>query len=263
MADVAMLAGVGLLLLYLVLDAVKPARRFVKVPWWRLKGLLFFVVMFALNGVLPAVAAEVLAPSSLLGMDRLPLAAQFLLGTIGMQFVVYWYHRAAHRSDVMWRWLHQMHHSAERMDIYGAAYFHPFEMLAQIVTGILVMGPVMGLSADGAGLVGAFAFMLATWQHANINTPAWVGYLVQRPEGHTVHHARGVHNHNFGDIALWDLVFGTFKNPKTIDAQAGFSDFASREVGAMLLGRDVSGGNLGQREGTASSPAAVRVASAA
>jgi sterol desaturase/sphingolipid hydroxylase (fatty acid hydroxylase superfamily) len=248
MGDVLMVVGLGLLLVYFALDAFRPARNFVKVPRWRMKGVIFTVLMLALNGALPALAASAIGQASLLHLARLPLAAESLVGLVAFQFVIYWYHRLAHRFDFLWRWLHQMHHSAERVDIYGAAYFHPFEMVTQIALGVLVVEPLLGMSADGAGIAGAFGFMLATFQHANIKTPAWLGYVIQRPEAHTVHHARGVHNYNFGDISLWDMVFGTFRNPRTIDTEAGFSDFASRRLGAMLLGRDVSGGNRGQKE---------------
>lgn len=36
------------------------------------------------------------------------------------------------------------------------------------------------------------------------------------------------------------MLFGTFRNPKTMNEEAGFYDGASSRVGEMLLGRDVS-----------------------
>jgi len=56
------------------------------------------------------------------------------LGTIGgaavgvlvYEFVHYWYHRAAHEWNWLWR-LHQMHHSAESLDAFGANYIHPLD----------------------------------------------------------------------------------------------------------------------------------------
>ena len=55
-----------------------------------------------------------------------------------------------------------------------------------------------------------------------------------------VHHARGIHAYNYGNFPLWDVLFGTFRNPATFPQEAGFWDGASARVGAMLLGRDVS-----------------------
>ena len=74
----------------------------------------------------------------------------------------------------------------------------------------------------------------AAFQHANIATPRWLGYLVQRPESHAVHHAQSVHHYNFSDLPLWDMVFGTFVNPEKADFAVGFWKGASAELGGML-----------------------------
>jgi sterol desaturase/sphingolipid hydroxylase (fatty acid hydroxylase superfamily) len=55
-----------------------------------------------------------------------------------------------------------------------------------------------------------------------------------------VHHARGVHAYNYANFPLWDLAFGTFRNPASFMEQAGFREGASAELGAMLMGRDIS-----------------------
>ena len=82
---------------------------------------------------------------------------------------------------------------------------------------------------------------LGIFQHANLKTPAWLGYLVVRPESHARHHERGVHAKNYSDLPLWDLLFGTFENPATWNGLAGFYSGASRRLGALLGGRDISG----------------------
>jgi sterol desaturase/sphingolipid hydroxylase (fatty acid hydroxylase superfamily) len=148
--------------------------------------------------------------------------------------------------DFLWRWFHQMHHSAERFDTYGAFLFHPFDMLLNIAISVAVPGAILGLGAEATGLVGAVSFFLAFFQHANIRTPRWLGWLVQRPEGHGVHHQRGVHAGNFGNLSLWDQVFGTFSNPATAPAEAGFYEGGTERMKDMLLGRDISGGYRGQ-----------------
>jgi len=38
-------------------------------------------------------------------------------------------HRTLHNVPLLWRWTHQMHHSAERMDLAGLSYTHPFDTL--------------------------------------------------------------------------------------------------------------------------------------
>jgi sterol desaturase/sphingolipid hydroxylase (fatty acid hydroxylase superfamily) len=79
------------------------------------------------------------------------------------------------------------------------------------------------------------------FQHMNKRTPRWVGYFIQRPESHCIHHARGVHAFNYSDVPMWDMLFGTFRNPRSVEGvEAGFYDGASRRVGEMLRGRDVT-----------------------
>ena len=78
------------------------------------------------------------------------------------------------------------------------------------------------------------------FQHANIKTPRWLGYIVQRPESHCVHHERGVHRFNYSDLPLWDMVFGTFRNPAEWQGEAGFYKGASSRVLEMLAFQDVS-----------------------
>jgi sterol desaturase/sphingolipid hydroxylase (fatty acid hydroxylase superfamily) len=55
-----------------------------------------------------------------------------------------------------------------------------------------------------------------------------------------VHHQRGVHAWNYSDLPLFDLLFGTFRNPPAHMPQQGFHDGASTRVLEMLVFRDVS-----------------------
>ena len=64
--------------------------------------------------------------------------------------------------------------------------------------------------------------------------------MIARPESHSVHHQRGVHAFNYSDLPLWDMVFGTFRNPIEFNAECGFWDGASSQMLPMLAGRDVS-----------------------
>ncbi len=98
---------------------------------------------------------------------------------------------------------------------------------------------VLGISPDAAALAGYLSFFVGVFQHLNVRTPQWIGFVIQRPEAHAVHHTRGVHAYNYGNFMLWDILFGTFRNPGLHVQPAGFWDGASAKVGAMLIGRDV------------------------
>lgn len=100
--------------------------------------------------------------------------------------------------------------------------------------------PLLGLRPEAGAVGAAFLTFNAMFQHANLRTPRWLGYLIQRPESHGVHHERGVHKYNYSDVPLWDMVFGTFYNPPVWEGEAGFYKGASSRVGDMLIGRDIS-----------------------
>jgi sterol desaturase/sphingolipid hydroxylase (fatty acid hydroxylase superfamily) len=92
----------------------------------------------------------------------------------------------------------------------------------------------------------AATMFLATFQHTNIRTPQWLGRLVQRPESHSVHHGRGIHHYNYSDLPLFDLIFGTFRNPKELVTESGFEGVSSAQILDMLVGRDVAAGDFEQ-----------------
>ncbi len=152
-----------------------------------------------------------------------------------------WYHRTAHRFDVLWRLAHQMHHSAEAMDAFSAQYLHPVDVFMFTSLGSLVFYPLLGLTVEAGLVAGAWLGFNAMFQHANVRTPRWIGYLIQRPESHVVHHQRGRHRYNYANLPLWDMAFGTFRNPRSVDGvAAGFYTGASSRILDMLLFRDVS-----------------------
>lgn len=223
----------------LVLERVFPARKLPPVRGWLLKGIVFFVLGGAMSALLPALVASALGGHTLLRLGVLGPVIGGIVGFIATDIEAYAVHRLLHNVPFLWRWTHQMHHSAERIDIAGAAYFHPLDNLVQGgLSSLAVL--LLGLSPDAAALAGFLGFFVAMFQHWNVRTPQWLGWIIQRPEAHAVHHARGVHAYNYGNFMLWDILFGTFRNPAAFNEQAGFWDGASTKVGAMLLGRDVS-----------------------
>jgi sterol desaturase/sphingolipid hydroxylase (fatty acid hydroxylase superfamily) len=119
-------------------------------------------------------------------------------------------------------------------------YFHPLDLIGFTFVGSFSLVMLVGVTGEAALIAGVVTFIVATFQHANIRTPRWLGYIIHRPENHALHHARGVHGHNYGDIALFDIIFGTFRNPESFPAKAGYYDGASARMGEMLIGRDVT-----------------------
>jgi len=236
-AIVTLLIPVTFLLAF-ALERLFPARPLPKVKWWVLKGFVFFFITGTINALVPALVTTVVGPHAPVHSDGWSMLLSVPLLVASAEILAYFVHRGMHNVHFVWRWTHQMHHSAERMDIPGAAYFHPFDIALQAGIGSLAPA-LLGASADAAALAGFIGFAAAMFQHMNVRTPQWLGYVIQRPEMHSVHHARGVHAYNYGNFSFMDLLFGTFRNPKDFSAEAGFWDGASKKLGAMLLGRDV------------------------
>lgn len=126
-----------------------------------------------------------------------------------------------HSSPLLWRVFHRTHHTANRLDTYGAFYFSPMDMVGWTVLASLCLTLVVGLSAQAATAVLLITTFFSIFQHANIKTPRWLGYIIQRPESHTVHHAEGIHRFNYSDLPLFDIVFGTFRNPLGFEYRVG------------------------------------------
>lgn len=233
----------GVLAFFLLLAALEsafPRRRLPRVPLWRLGGALSLLVAIGISGSVPLLWDAWFAEHRLIDARGLGTLGGAVAGFLTYQAGLYVWHRLLHRVPLLWRALHQMHHSAERIDVWGAYWFHPLDVVAfSALTSLCLVG-VLGVSAEAALIASLAATACSLFQHANLRTPRWLGWLVQRPENHAVHHERGLHAFNYGDIALFDVLLGTFRNPRTHDRAAGFRDGASREVAAMLIGRDVS-----------------------
>lgn len=225
---------------FALLDLVARARIFPDVPGWRIKGAAFTALYFAAATALPLVWDGFLGQYRLVDATALPLLVQIVGGVLALELGIYAWHRTMHRTPFLWRWFHQIHHSAERVDVWGAFYFSPLDMLGWNLLTSLVLVLGFGIGAEAAIAIGIFLTFLAMFQHANLKTPHWLGYLIVRPESHALHHERAVHRYNYCDLPLWDMVFGTFRNPRTWNAEAGFSDGASRRLGAMLTGREIA-----------------------
>ena len=97
-----------------------------------------------------------------------------------------------------------------------------------------------GLGPEAAAITVLLTGLAELFYHWNVRTPHWLGPFFQRPEMHCVHHQEGLHHYNYADLPLWDLLFGTYHNPRGFDARCGFGDEAEHRIGAMLGGRDVS-----------------------
>lgn len=249
--DIADLVGLLVPVLFFLMLAVEwrwPARRFPPRKGWRWMGVGFLVLIASIGATVPQwLPIDWMAAHRWMDGTGLGVLGGTVIGWIVLSAVNYAYHRSCHAVAPMWQLLHQIHHSPQRVDIPGAVLFHPLEMVVQTLLMLFVTVIVLGLAPLAASLVGVVAAFHGLFQHWNVNTPVWLGYLIQRPEAHCEHHRLGVHADNYGDLPWWDLLLGTFRNPPHFDGRCGFESPVDRRVGAMLGWVDVNRSVYGAR----------------
>jgi sterol desaturase/sphingolipid hydroxylase (fatty acid hydroxylase superfamily) len=223
---------------FLLLDLAWRARRYDSPRGWRVRALAVSLAAFGVSLGAGVLWSRVLPQASLLDGAALGAWGGAAAGILAYELAHYWYHRAAHEWNWLWRLGHQMHHSAESLDAFGAYYLHPLDAALFTTWAALVFYPLLGLTPEAGAIAAAFLAFNAAFQHANIRTPRWLGCIVQRPESHAIHH--GIHRHNYSDLPLWDMIFGTFRNPRAAQPRAGFYGGASVRLAAMLMFRNVS-----------------------
>lgn len=242
----SLLAVVVIGLLAALAERCWPARPLPRVPGWWPRVLLLNLSQVGavlLAGALldPWLRArEVgLLPSS--GLQDLPPLVQGSLAYLVSACIYYVWHRARHEVPILWRWLHQTHHAPERIEVFMAFYKHPAEALLNVLLSSGIAFLLLGCSAEGAAVSVLLSGSAELFYHLNLRTPRWLGYLVQRPEMHRIHHQLGQHRHNYADLPLIDLICGTYLNPlPETEVTCGLGRELELRFEDQLLGRDLT-----------------------
>lgn len=199
-----------------------------------------------LNAVqlIATLAAGILFESAFRAVAIAPIGGAYPAPVVGLlsfllaSFFAYWWHRAMHRSPLLWRVFHQLHHSPSRIESLTSFYLHPFDGIAATFINAFCAYAVFGADAAGAAWGLLYAALNNLYIHVDRQTPRWTGPLLQRPEMHRVHHKRGHHAHNYG-LPVWDLLFGTYANPVERVDECGFSPDKEYQLRDMLRCKDV------------------------
>lgn len=226
---------------FLVVERVLPGRELPASPGWYLRAALLNAAQLGVvivGGITWSVWLQ--GPSLLHIADQMhPLAQGFVCWFVGT-FMFYWWHRARHRSNFLWLALHQIHHSPTRIETLTAFYKHPLEITINSILSTAIVFVLLGASVEASGWYSFFAALGEFFYHSNVRTPLWWGYFFQRPEQHSVHHQKNVHDFNYGDITWWDRMFGTFREAEHFVPQCGYAGTREQRLPAMLLLKDVN-----------------------
>lgn len=223
---------------FALVELVAKSGNFPAIARWRLRGIGFTLLYFALATYAPLFWDGWLGEHRLFAADTLPLWAQILGGFLAYELGVYIWHRTMHNTPVLWRFFHQMHHSAERLDIWGALYFHPLDTLAFTFVGGLSLVLGFGVSAEAAIVINLLATFSAC---SSTSTSARHSGSATSSSGPKVT-ARNT-NAASPPAIIPTCRCGTWSsahNPKEFVPEVGFYEGGSKRLGEMLIGRTIA-----------------------
>jgi sterol desaturase/sphingolipid hydroxylase (fatty acid hydroxylase superfamily) len=224
-----------------LIEATGSGRRWPRIRNWQWTGLVFFYALALINILVTQLTRLALPRAHLFDGARLGTVGGIAVGYLLISYGNAWLHRSYHRNPWLWRYVHRLHHAPERIDVAGVMYQSPLESAANALLFVGITTFVLGLDATaimGCAYVASFYGM---FQHFNIHTPQWLGFLIQRPESHGLHHRRGGHSGNFSDLPIWDMLWGSFENPRHFCGEVGFGHGVTQQLGRLLLGQPLRG----------------------
>lgn len=226
--------------IFFVAERIFPGRELPHSSGWYVRAVFLNLCQFGVVLLAGVTWDEWFRGDSILNIsDSFSSVTQGALSWFIGTFVFYWWHRARHKSNLLWVTLHQIHHSASRIEILTSFYKHPLEIASNSIIISFVLFVLLGASPEAAIWFNIFAAIGELFYHSNIKTPHWVGYVMQRPEHHSIHHQLDIHDFNYGDITWWDRLFGTFKDTMGFADQCGFRPGKESQLGKMLVFKDV------------------------
>lgn len=230
----------GVFAFYFILERLVPGWKLPTVPTWTIRVLAINFVQLIVVVLAGYTWEKWLSAYSLFHLSRyVSNALGGVIAYIVATFVFYWWHRWRHTVDFLWTHFHQIHHSPQRLEVITSFYKHPLEMVVNSIIGSLLVYTTLGLNAEAGAIYTLCTALGEFFYHTNVKTPQWVGYIFQRPEMHRIHHEYEKHSHNYGDIVWWDMLFGTYQNPKEFRSTCGFDNDKEQRLGDMLRFRDV------------------------
>jgi sterol desaturase/sphingolipid hydroxylase (fatty acid hydroxylase superfamily) len=226
-------------IIFFIFERILPARQLPESTGWYTRALFLGACQIGIVLLAGVGWNHWFDRSSLFHVARhMPPLAQGALGWFIGTFFFYWWHRARHDVNFLWRTCHQIHHSPARIEMVTSFYKHPLEMALDSILSSALMFALLGASPAAGAWFNAFAVVGEYFYHSNLRTPRWFGWFLQRPEHHSIHHQLDVHGFNYGDITWWDRLFGTFRESDQFAAQCGFPADHERRFAKMLIFRD-------------------------
>jgi sterol desaturase/sphingolipid hydroxylase (fatty acid hydroxylase superfamily) len=223
-------------LLMFIVELYQSGRHWAQVTgWWYRAALLNGIQVASVFGA-GVLWDRVMEGRGMWNLSGIATSIQVIVGYITVTFIYYWLHRVRHGIPFLWRWFHQVHHSPQRIEIITSFYKHPIEIIGNGILSSAILYLLCGVMPEAASITVLITGLAELFYHWNVKTPLLDRLPPQRPESHCVHH----HRQKFADLPFWDILFGTFHNPKKWENVCGFEDDRERGLGPMLVGKNVT-----------------------
>ena len=162
---------IGVALFIFMLEQLVPGWKLPKVSTWVARVIFLNIVQVSIALLAGITWNKWMMGHSLLHTsDALPpLLAGFAAYFVNT-FVTYWWHRARHANDTLWRLFHQLHHAPQRIEVFTSFYKHPTEMVFNSLLGSFVAYVVMGISIEAGAYYIMFAALGEMFYHSNLRT---------------------------------------------------------------------------------------------
>lgn len=193
----------------------------------KLRNLFYTLMYLTLGGVLLYYVIQ-LFPISETQYDFVSLWYSFLVVIVYIffgDFFYYWYHRAQHTFNWLWK-IHELHHSDTELNVTTSmrTYFleRPIQYLVLslpvfYVLSLTSLGDVIYLDQTAALSLAVIFTLWLFFTHTNIRFH--LGFLtkvITGPQLHRIHHSIEEHHRdtNFAQFfPIYDILFGTYVHP--------------------------------------------------
>jgi sterol desaturase/sphingolipid hydroxylase (fatty acid hydroxylase superfamily) len=127
-----------------------PGRKWPVVVGWWMRAAALNLVQFI--GVLAAGFGwnSWMSHHSLVSIQSIGVPLSAVAGYLIITFAFYWWHRWRHKFDFLWLWLHQVHHSPQRLEVLTSFYKHPAEIMIDSAISSTILYVLLGVTPQAA-----------------------------------------------------------------------------------------------------------------
>ena len=156
-------------------------------------------------------------------------AATWIFAFVAVDLLFYWWHRASHRSNVLWA-VHVVHHQSEEFNLAAALRQELFNKVTQLAfyLPLALLGVPPIIFATTVAISTVYMFWVHTRTIDRLGAFEWV---MNTPSHHRVHHGRDPKyvDRNYGGVFIvFDRLFGTYQREEEEPVYGTVKAFHSR-----------------------------------